>query len=129
MHWEESSDVTLTVYTIYLLEWTPRLQLFSGSERCSHYSRVATISGNAKNTASQVDEMFLFNSIVHGHHVYNRAWTPFVEEILSATVAAAIPSPSHRIFTLAAVVAVSLTIKCSVYLREAIYYFASLFVK
>ena len=53
----------------------------------------------------------------------------FWGEILSATVAAAIPGPSHRIFTLAAVVAVSLTIKCSVYLREAIYYFASLFVK
>ena len=114
LHWEESSGVTLTVYTIYLFEWMPRLQLFSGPERCSIHSRAATIRGwlsSAKNMVSQVDEAFHVNSIVHGLHVYNRAWTLFWGVILSATVAAAIPNPSHHIFALAAVVAVPLTIK------------------
>ena len=76
-----------------------------------------------------MDEVFLFDSIVHGYHIYNRAWTSFLGEILSATVAGTIPSLSLRVFALAAVAAVPLTIKCSVYLREAICYFVSLFVK
>ena len=63
--------------------------------------------------ASQVDEVFNFASIVHGHHVYNIAWTQFRVKILSATMAAAIPSPSQCIFALAAVVAMPLTIKYS----------------
>ena len=47
----------------------------------------ACIIGNgygAKNLASQVDEAYCFNSIVHGHHVYNIVWTPFLGEILTA---------------------------------------------
>ena len=78
---------------------------------------------------SQVDEAFHFDIIVHGHHVYNRACTLFWGEIVSATAAETISSPSHHIFALAAVVAVPLTIKCSVYSREAVCYFALLFVK
>ena len=71
--------------------------------------------------ASQVDEAFCFDSIVRGHHIYNRVWTLFLGKILTATVATAIPSPLRRVFALAAVVAVPLTTvcKCSVYLRVA----------
>ena len=70
-----------------------------------------------KNVASQVDEMFNFASIVHGHHVYNRVWTPFLGRFCLLLWQR--PFPVLRIFTLAAVVAVPLLIKCSIYSREA----------
>ena len=88
----------------HLLEWTPQLQLFSGPERCVIYLRAATIRGSTKNMARQVDEAFCIDSIVHGYHVYNRIWTPFWERFwLLPAMAAAIPSPSRRVFALAAV--------------------------
>ena len=63
----------------YFLEWT--LQLQSGPERCSIYSRVATITVYvyvciivrllfSASVASQVDKAFYFDSIIHGHHNY-----------------------------------------------------------
>ena len=76
----------------YLLKWTPRLQFFSGLERCSVNLRVATIQRDAfarvigsivlygysaKNMVSQVYKAFCFDSIVCGHHVYKRVWTSF----------------------------------------------------
>ena len=70
-HWKRVLTTTYYIYCIF----TQRLKLlFSGLERCGVYLRVATIWGNVKNMASQVDEAFHFNSIVHGHHVYNEAF-------------------------------------------------------
>ena len=82
-----------------------------------------TFEGSAENMASQVDEAFCFDSIVRGHHVYNRVWTLFLGRILTATMAAAIPSPLRRVFALAAVVAEPLSIicKCGIYLKAADY--------
>ena len=51
---------------LYLLEWTPRLQLFSDLQRSEKIGVYTT----AANMASQVDEAFCFDSAVRGHHVY-----------------------------------------------------------
>lgn len=39
----EVPSTTHCIITLYLFEWTPWLQLFSGPERCSVFSRVATV--------------------------------------------------------------------------------------
>ena len=121
----------------YLLKWTPWLQLLSDLERCSVYSRAATIRGLHTHTllstyycsvsmASQVDEGFCFDGIVCGHHVNktvesaegssDRWATSRVTFSLNAvsnvpffsTMAAAIPSSLHCVFAHAVVVTVPL---------------------
>ena len=121
----------------YLLEWTLRLQLLSDLERCSVYSRAATIQGLHTHTllstyyysasvASQVDEGFCFDGIMCGHHVNKTVdsaegsrdcWATSrvtfrlnsVSNVLFfSTMAAAIPSPLHCVFALSVVVTVPL---------------------
>ena len=92
----------------------PWLLLSSSLERPGVYSRAATIRGQcllcicsvlvicqnsgcgqSKRTraadnrfdeavASQVEEMFCLDSVVHEHHVYKMIWTPFLGEILTS---------------------------------------------
>ena len=72
----------LQKHILYLLKWTPRLQLLSGPERRGVYSGVATIQGaithillSAYYIVRAWQAKWTKRSVVRGHHFYKTVWT------------------------------------------------------
>ena len=87
-HYTHSSQLN-SIKEPYLLELTPRLKLFSDQERCSIYSRAATIRGMRTWTFCNIivlwrtwqakwTKCFLF-----GQHC---AWAPHLQDSVNATL-------------------------------------------
>ena len=72
----------LQKHILYLLKWTPRLQLLSGPERRGVYSGVATIQGaithillSAYYIVRAWRAKWTKRSVVRSHHFYKTVWT------------------------------------------------------